>query len=116
MAPGGKKKTKLPAGLEENLAAWWEKYPQLYDLNHPQWHRTDQKKEILRLKVRDLQESEEWYNEDIVKDLTVDILQKWMFSIRDYLQRARDQGLSGQAAKRTTDLLQRRQRLFGFLR
>ena len=44
MAPGGKKKTKLPADLEENLATWWEQYPQLYDLLHPQWHRTDQKK------------------------------------------------------------------------
>ena len=41
MAPGGKKKTKLPADLEENLATWWEQYPQLYDLRHPQWHRTD---------------------------------------------------------------------------
>ena len=36
MAPASKKKTKLPAGLEENLAAWWEQHPQLYDLSHPQ--------------------------------------------------------------------------------
>ena len=112
MAP----RTKLPAGLEENLATWWEQYPQLYDLRHPQWHRTDQKKEILRLKVRELQESEEWYNEDLVKNLTIDTLQKWMSTIRDYLKRVCDQGSSGQAARKPNDLLQRRQRLFGFLR
>ena len=115
MAPRGPK-TKLPPALEEDLAAWWEQYPQLYDLNHTLWPRNDLKKEILRLKIRDLQESEEWYQDENVRNMTIESLQKWMSNIRDFLtKKDRQQGSSGQAAN-PSSLHQRRKRLFGFLR
>ena len=66
----------LPEDLEESLAPWWEENRALYDKTHPAYYLTPQKTEILRAKVIELKESEEWGHLEVVQNLTVENLRR----------------------------------------
>ena len=69
---------RLPEELEDEIAQWWEQNPILYNLGHHQYHRSDIKDELLRVKVLELQQSEQWGGLEVIQNMTVDILRQVM--------------------------------------
>ena len=79
--PGQAKRSRqqsihLPEELEDELASWWEANRCLYDKSHHSFFNTQMKTEIYQKKLREIKESAQWGNLEMVKELTEDRLKK----------------------------------------